>query len=109
MAGHSSRALIGPFAHRLLDVDLPGLTPAQQDNVIDFTLSPAGQDIVKKQELAAIGKQVAAATTKDGKVTLKTAECLASCGTAPMIQVDKEYFEDLTPEKVDAILGRLTS
>jgi len=46
-------------------------------------------------------------TTKDGKVTLRTAECLASCGTAPMIQVDKEYFENLTPEKVDEILKRL--
>jgi NADH-quinone oxidoreductase subunit E len=46
-------------------------------------------------------------TSKDGKVTLRTAECLASCGTAPMMQVDKEYFENLTPEKVDEILDRL--
>ena len=48
-------------------------------------------------------------TTADGKVTLRTAECLASCGTAPMIQVDQDYFENLTTEKVDEILGRLTS
>jgi NADH-quinone oxidoreductase subunit E len=46
-------------------------------------------------------------TTKDGKVTLRTAECLASCGTAPMMQVDKDYFEDLTFEKVDQILAKL--
>ena len=46
-------------------------------------------------------------TTSDGQVTLRTAECLASCGTAPMMQVDKEYHEDLTPEKVDQILSRL--
>lgn len=46
-------------------------------------------------------------TTADGKVTLKTAECLASCGTAPMVQVDKEYFENLTPASLDAILDRL--
>jgi NADH-quinone oxidoreductase subunit E len=46
-------------------------------------------------------------TTPDGKVTLRTAECLASCGTAPMMQVDKEYFENLTKEKVDEILERL--
>ncbi len=46
-------------------------------------------------------------TTSDGKVTLRTAECLASCGTAPMMQVDKEYFENLTHEKVDEILARL--
>jgi NADH-quinone oxidoreductase subunit E len=36
-------------------------------------------------------------TTPDGKVTLRTAECLASCGTAPMMQVDREYYENLTP------------
>ncbi len=46
-------------------------------------------------------------TTKDGKVTLRTAECLASCGTAPMMQVDKDYHENLTPERIDAILTRL--
>ena len=46
-------------------------------------------------------------TTADGKVTLRTAECLASCGTAPMMQVDKEYFENLTPERVEEILKRL--
>src|SRR5262249_13718255 len=32
-------------------------------------------------------------TTKDGRVTLRTAECLASCGTAPMMQVDRVYYE----------------
>ncbi len=47
-------------------------------------------------------------TTADGKVTLRTAECLASCGTAPMMQVDKDYHEDLTRERVDAILDTLT-
>ena len=46
-------------------------------------------------------------TTPDGKVTLRTAECLASCGTAPMMQVDEEYHENLTRERVDAILRRL--
>jgi NADH-quinone oxidoreductase subunit E len=38
---------------------------------------------------------------------LRTAECLASCGTAPMMQVDKTYYEELTPEKVDQILAAL--
>jgi NADH-quinone oxidoreductase subunit E len=46
-------------------------------------------------------------TTKDGKVTLRTAECLASCGTAPMMQVDREYHENLTIARVDKILDRL--
>jgi NADH-quinone oxidoreductase subunit E len=46
-------------------------------------------------------------TTKDGKITLRTAECLASCGTAPMMQVDKKYYENLTTQEVDRILDRL--
>ena len=46
-------------------------------------------------------------TTPDGKVTLRTAECLASCGTAPMIQVDREYHENLTRERLDGILTKL--
>jgi NADH-quinone oxidoreductase subunit E len=49
----------------------------------------------------------AGGTTKDGKITLRTAECLASCGSGPMMQVDKDYYEDLTKEKVDEILSRL--
>jgi len=47
-------------------------------------------------------------TTPDGKVTLRTAECLASCGTAPMMQVDREYHENLTRERVDRILSKIT-
>jgi NADH-quinone oxidoreductase subunit E len=44
-------------------------------------------------------------TTADGMFTLKTVECLASCGTAPMMQVGEKYHENLTPTKVDDILG----
>jgi len=47
-------------------------------------------------------------TTADGKFTLRTAECLASCGTAPMMQVDKTYYENLSPEKLDEILAGLS-
>ena len=46
-------------------------------------------------------------TTKDGKITLRTAECLASCGSGPMMQVNKDYHEDLTTDKVDQILDGL--
>jgi len=48
-------------------------------------------------------------TTEDGEFTLKTAECLASCGTAPMMQIDKDYYENLTPNRVDEILDALRS
>ncbi len=43
-------------------------------------------------------------TTPDNKFTLSTAECLGSCGTAPMMQINDDYYENLTPEKVDVIL-----
>ncbi len=46
-------------------------------------------------------------TTADGMFTLKTAECLGSCGTAPMMQVGDNYYELLTQEKVDKILADL--
>ncbi len=43
-------------------------------------------------------------TTKDGMFTLKVAECLGSCGTAPMMQCGASFHENLTYEKVDKIL-----
>lgn len=43
-------------------------------------------------------------TSKDGMFTLKTVECLGSCGTAPMMQVGASFHENLTPEKIDSIL-----
>lgn len=46
-------------------------------------------------------------TTPDGKFTLREAECLAACANAPMMQIGKKYYEDLTPEKVDKILDEL--
>jgi NADH-quinone oxidoreductase subunit E len=46
-------------------------------------------------------------TTADGRFTLSEVECLGSCGTAPMFQINFDYHEDLTPEKVDQILNAL--
>jgi NADH-quinone oxidoreductase subunit E len=46
-------------------------------------------------------------TTPDGMFTLKTAECLGSCGTAPMLQCGAKYHEQLTIEKVDELIGKL--
>ena len=43
-------------------------------------------------------------TTSDGMFTLKTVECLAACGYAPMMQFGKTYREHLTKEKVDQII-----
>jgi NADH-quinone oxidoreductase E subunit len=46
-------------------------------------------------------------TTADGKFTLLEVECLGSCGTAPMMQVDDQYYENLTEAKIDQILASL--
>jgi NADH-quinone oxidoreductase subunit E len=46
-------------------------------------------------------------TTKDNRVTLNTVECLGSCGTAPMMQINDDYHENLTVEKIDEILKGL--
>lgn len=46
--------------------------------------------------------------TPDGKFSVSRVECLGSCGTAPMMQVNDKYFEDLTPESAMNILRGLT-
>ncbi len=46
-------------------------------------------------------------TTADGRFTLKEVECLAACGGAPMFQIGKVYYENLTPERIDEILAGL--
>jgi NADH-quinone oxidoreductase subunit E len=43
-------------------------------------------------------------TTADGRVTLATVECLGSCGTAPMMMVNGAYEENLSVERLDALL-----
>jgi NADH-quinone oxidoreductase E subunit len=46
-------------------------------------------------------------TNSDGRFTLSEVECLGSCGTAPMMQVNDDYFEHLTTDKVDKLLDEL--
>jgi NADH-quinone oxidoreductase E subunit len=46
-------------------------------------------------------------TSSDKKFTLTRVECLGACGTAPVMQINDDYYEDLTPEKVDSILEGL--
>jgi NADH-quinone oxidoreductase subunit E len=43
-------------------------------------------------------------TTADGNYTLRSVECLGACVNAPMMQIDKDYHENLTPEKIDQVL-----
>lgn len=46
-------------------------------------------------------------TTKDNLFTLISVECLGSCATAPMMQINQDFYENLTPQKVDKILDEL--
>ena len=46
-------------------------------------------------------------TTPDGRVTWSTVECLGSCGTAPVIVVNDKLHENMSIEKLDALLGGL--
>lgn len=46
-------------------------------------------------------------TTQDKRFTLSTVECLGSCATAPMMQVDEDYYENLTEERINEILDGL--
>lgn len=46
-------------------------------------------------------------TTPDGMFTLRTVECLGSCGTAPILQCGSNYYENLTMEKVDTLVDQL--
>jgi NADH-quinone oxidoreductase subunit E len=45
--------------------------------------------------------------TTDGRFTVTPVECLGSCGTAPMAQINDDYFEHLTHEKIDKLLEKL--
>ncbi|MBD3728512.1 MAG: NAD(P)H-dependent oxidoreductase subunit E [Sphingomonadales bacterium] len=46
-------------------------------------------------------------TTDDGMWTLTEVECMGNCATAPMVQINDDNYEDLTPERLDAVLDAL--
>jgi len=46
-------------------------------------------------------------TTKDRRFTLKEVECLAACGGAPAALIGTDYYENLTPQRIDEILETL--
>jgi len=106
--------------------DLLDLTPIQVYEVVTFytlfklkpigkyhlqvcqtlscALAGAGNLISKLKER--LGIEIGETTT-DGLFTLKTVECLASCGTGPMMQVNDAYYENLDDEKLDVLLDQL--
>lgn len=102
------------------------LTPSQVYEVVTFytmlNLKPIGKfhiQVCKSLMCALVGSDTLLGwlrarlgirpgeTTPDRLFTLSTVECLASCGTGPMMQVNDDYYERLTEEKVDRILADL--
>ncbi len=47
-------------------------------------------------------------TTKDNLFTLKEVECLGACVNAPVVQINNDFYENLTPEKVENIITELS-
>jgi NADH-quinone oxidoreductase E subunit len=102
------------------------LTPPQVYETITFytmlNLKPVGKfhiQVCKSLMCALVGSDVLIGwlhtklgikpgeTTPDKLFTLSTVECLAACGTAPMMQINDDYYERLTEQKVDQILKDL--
>ncbi len=48
-------------------------------------------------------------TTEDGLWTFTEVECMGNCATAPMVQINDDNYEDLTPERLDAVLDALAA
>jgi NADH-quinone oxidoreductase subunit E len=48
-------------------------------------------------------------TTPDGLWTLTEVECMGNCSSAPMVQINDDNYEDLTPERLDHILDELAA
>jgi len=48
-------------------------------------------------------------TSKDGKFTLVEVECLGACVNAPMVQINDDYYEDITPEIMESIIDDLSN
>jgi NADH-quinone oxidoreductase subunit E len=106
--------------------DLLGLPPARINGVATFytmyNREPVGKYHVQicrniscsllgaEHLIARVSRTLGIApgeTTADGMFTLSKVECLGSCGTAPVMQINDDYHENLTEEKIDAILGGL--
>jgi NADH-quinone oxidoreductase E subunit len=109
--------------------EIVGVEPTEVDEVVGFyTLffdHPVGKHVVqvcndlpcalrgseqfldhacKKLDVDKHQVEHGGATTTDGAFTLESVVCLGACDKAPMMQIDLEYFERLTPEEFDRLI-----
>ncbi|MCW9028260.1 MAG: NAD(P)H-dependent oxidoreductase subunit E [Kangiella sp.] len=66
----------------------------------------AGSEALKKWFKDELGIEPGQ-TSEDGRISLKEVECMAACGGAPMLEVDKQYHENLTVEKMADLIRDL--
>lgn len=120
LGGHISQgavehvaALLGMPPMRVLEVasfyTMLNLKPVGQHHVQVCTTTPCWlrgsegiMDACKKNLGIDNGE-----TTKDGKFSLMEVECLGACVNAPMVQINDDYYEDLTPDSMKKILEDL--
>lgn len=69
----------------------------------NISCSLMGSDHIMKHMEQTLGVKKGE-TTADKRFTFDVAECLGSCGTAPMMQIDDEFYENLDEKKIDEIL-----
>ncbi|MBH0209182.1 MAG: NAD(P)H-dependent oxidoreductase subunit E [Nitrospira sp.] len=120
--GYVSEAVMQEIA-RLL-----GMTPPQVYETVTFytlfNLKPVGKfhiQVCKSLMCALVGSDTLIGwiktrlgiapgeSTADGLFTLSAVECLAACGTGPMMQINEDYYERVTEDKLDRILADLRS
>ena len=127
MALHRCQETLGGWISPQVMEDLAayfGLEPVEVFGVASFypmfNLRPTGRHVVAichniscdlrgAQDVVAQVCELTGApmggTSKDGKWTVRHVECQGACANAPMFDLDGVYHEDLTPEKVQKILG----
>ena len=110
----------------IMIADYAGVPPAQALEALSwYTMlfrAPVGRHVVKvcrniacslrgaERMLAHLERTLGIAvgeTTPDGRFTLLTVECLASCGSAPVMQVTESHHDQLDEKKIDEILKDL--
>lgn len=120
--GYVTESAMQEIAHLLR------LTPPQVYETITFytmfNLKPVGRfhiQVCKSLMCALVGSDMViewiktklgiapGESTADGLFSLSVVECLAACGTAPMMQINDDYYEQLTEDKLDLILADLRS
>lgn len=87
-------------------------TPVGKFHVQVCTTTPCqlggcGSDVIVKAVKEQLGVHHGGETTADGLFTFLEVECLGACVNAPMVQINDDYYEDLTPESIKSLLVAL--